>query len=127
MGLTSLERVKKALRHEAPDVVPVGPFAGFYAARIAGVSIYDASGVLAASGNTDASGFFKADGLDAGTYHVVTWNLSGWVDESADGSPCEGSCEPLSTAPVTLGAAEALVLDFVLQVGHWVPVYITDA
>jgi len=41
MGLTSLERVKKALRHEEPDIVPVGPFAGFYAARIAGVKIYD--------------------------------------------------------------------------------------
>lgn len=41
MGLTSLARVKKALRHEEPDIVPVGPFAGFYAARIAGVKIYD--------------------------------------------------------------------------------------
>lgn len=41
MSLTSLERVRKALRHEAPDTVPVGPFAGFCAARIAGVTLYD--------------------------------------------------------------------------------------
>ena len=92
----------------------------------AGISIYDASGILAAYVNSDANGYYMADGLDAGTYHVVTWNSAGWVDESADGSPCEGSCEPLNTAPVTLGAAEALVLEFVLQQGHWVPVYITD-
>ena len=37
--MTSLERVEKAIGRQTPDVVPVGPFVGFYAARIAGVSI----------------------------------------------------------------------------------------
>jgi uroporphyrinogen-III decarboxylase len=37
--MNSLERVRKACRHEQPDCVPVGPFAGFYAARMTGVSL----------------------------------------------------------------------------------------
>ena len=37
--MTSLERVQKACRHEITDRVPVGPFAGFYAARLTGVSL----------------------------------------------------------------------------------------
>ena len=39
MSMTSLERVEKAIGRQSPDVVPVGPFAGFYAARIAGISL----------------------------------------------------------------------------------------
>jgi len=39
MAITSLDRVKKAIAHEEPDRVPVGPFTGFYAARIAGATI----------------------------------------------------------------------------------------
>ena len=39
METTSLERVKKAIAHASPDRVPVGPFTGFYAARIAGATI----------------------------------------------------------------------------------------
>lgn len=39
MTMTSLERVKRAIAHEPYDRVPVGPFTGFYAARIAGTTI----------------------------------------------------------------------------------------
>lgn len=37
--MNPLERVQTACRLEAPDRVPVGPFAGFYAARLTGVSL----------------------------------------------------------------------------------------
>lgn len=37
--MNSLERVRQACRHQPPDRVPVGPFAGFYAARLTGVSL----------------------------------------------------------------------------------------
>jgi len=39
MTMTSLERVNKAIAHEPCDQVPVGPFTGFYAARITGMTI----------------------------------------------------------------------------------------
>lgn len=39
MTMTSLERVKRAIAHEPCDRVPVGPFTGFYAARITGMTI----------------------------------------------------------------------------------------
>jgi uroporphyrinogen decarboxylase len=39
MTITSLERVKKAIAHEPTDRVPVGPFTGYYAARIADTTI----------------------------------------------------------------------------------------
>lgn len=39
MALTSLERVKKALNLEKPDVVPVGTFMGNHAAAIAGIPL----------------------------------------------------------------------------------------
>jgi len=38
-ALTSLERVLAAASGDVPDVVPCGPFAGFYAARVAGVPL----------------------------------------------------------------------------------------
>jgi len=37
--MNSLQRVQKACRHEPADRVPVGPFAGFYAARLTGVNL----------------------------------------------------------------------------------------
>ena len=37
--MTSLERVLATAAHTCPDVVPVGPFAGFYAARLTGVPL----------------------------------------------------------------------------------------
>jgi uroporphyrinogen decarboxylase len=40
MNMTSLERVERAISRQTPDRVPVGPFVGFYAARIAGVSLF---------------------------------------------------------------------------------------
>lgn len=39
MTMTSLERVHRAICRQMPDRVPVGPFAGFYAARFAGTSL----------------------------------------------------------------------------------------
>jgi uroporphyrinogen decarboxylase len=37
--MSSLERVQKACRHDITDRAPVGPFAGFYAARLTGVNL----------------------------------------------------------------------------------------
>ncbi|MFW5692733.1 MAG: uroporphyrinogen decarboxylase family protein, partial [Thermoguttaceae bacterium] len=37
--VTSRERVWRAVLREPNDMVPAGPFAGFYAARITGVSL----------------------------------------------------------------------------------------
>lgn len=39
MTMNSLERIRQAIAHAACDRVPVGPFTGFYAARIAGTTI----------------------------------------------------------------------------------------
>lgn len=39
MTTTSLQRVKQVFNGQPSGVVPVAPFAGFYAARIAGVSV----------------------------------------------------------------------------------------
>lgn len=41
MSLTSLERVLKSINHINPDVVPVGPFAGYYASEFSKIKIFD--------------------------------------------------------------------------------------
>ena len=37
MKLTSLERIRKVMNLETPDILPVGAFIGNHAARIAGI------------------------------------------------------------------------------------------
>jgi len=73
--MNSLERVIKTLNHEEPDVVPVGPFTGYYAAEIAGITIkeYITNGASIAEAQHQ---LYKLTGQDivltaADTYYIA--------------------------------------------------------
>jgi uroporphyrinogen decarboxylase len=61
MKLNSLERVRKAMRLEEPDVVPVGPYMGNHAARIAGIPLQNYY--------TDSQKMFEAQMFALDAYH----------------------------------------------------------
>jgi hypothetical protein len=68
MSLTSLERVLKSINHITPDVVPVGPFAGYYASEFSKIKIFD----YISDGRTNRS-VARITGYDRKTVGVY-WN-----------------------------------------------------
>jgi hypothetical protein len=92
------------------------------------VEFHDAGGSLVAVSNADSAGAYMSTGLYGGTYHVTTWNWSGYVDELFDDIVCvHGSCDVTTGAPVTVvtGVTTAGV-DFALSEGGRLSGRVTD-
>ncbi len=68
----------------------------------AGIEVWDAGG-FAAYADTDFTGVYTVDELDAGTYFVVT-DAHAYLDEVFDDLPCPGgvTCDPRSGTPVAV-------------------------
>ena len=70
-----------------------------------GVYVWLPSGWRTAWGSTGPDGFFSIPGLTTGTYHPLTWNNLGYVDELYDDIPCPGwGCPSSSGTPVNVTA-----------------------
>jgi molybdopterin-binding protein len=82
--------------------------------------------VLAASQTTDDQGNYAIDGLSAGSYHVVTRNSQGFIDEGATGQACPSSCAPTTTTPISVAISQQQQLDFALLPGAVISGRVTD-
>ncbi|TVQ40045.1 MAG: DUF1416 domain-containing protein, partial [Wenzhouxiangella sp.] len=81
---------------------------------IAGVAVdvFNASGALAGTGQTDSNGQWSVDGLAAGDYFVLTRSSVGFIDQRFDGDPCEPSCQPTGGAAIELTPGSSATVNF---------------
>ncbi len=63
------------------------------------VEVYDASGALIGSGETDTSGDYAVQGLPPGQHFAVATGVL-YLDQLYDGLPCEGGCDPTAGMPI---------------------------
>jgi len=66
------------------------------------VEAYDTLGTKVAFSTTDADGDYSITNLWAGTFHVRTANIAGFVDALYDGQVCGASCDPTSGTSIAL-------------------------
>ena len=79
------------------------------------VFVYDSAGSFSYSAFTDSQGRYRAAGLSAGTYFVLTSTYEGYSDELYDNLPCEPSCDPATGTPVAVtDGASTSGIDFAL-------------
>jgi hypothetical protein len=81
------------------------------------VEIYRNTGTFVGSDVTDGAGSYEVGGLSAGSYHAVTRNGFGYIDEGAGGVICQSSCSPVTTEVVAVGTNETVVVDYALDLG----------
>ena len=70
------------------------------------VQVYDGSGKIVGSDQTDAAGVYVTPAVPAGTYYVRTANPFGYINEVYDNLPCAGGTCP----DVTSGAGVAVTV-----------------
>jgi protocatechuate 3,4-dioxygenase beta subunit len=87
-------------------------------AASARIRIWDETGSEVAYFTVDANGQYRVEGLTPQNYYVRSVSFGDYYDVSADGTPCESSCDPLETAPVAVGVAEEVELNLDLPRGH---------
>jgi hypothetical protein len=93
-----------------------------------GVQLFNPSGVLVGTFNTNNSGGFNAGGLPAGTYYVRT-NVPGYVNQLWQGVSCpQTGCLVTSGTPVVVtGTATTSGINFALALGGRISGKVTDA
>ena len=76
------------------------------ASKLSGVRVQllDARGAVAFEVTTDAAGQYLFEGLAAGSYHLVTRETPGYVDQTLGGTPCPSACNGLNGTPLIVGA-----------------------
>ena len=92
------------------------------------VMVFDSGGSQAAMAGTDQDGSYVVDdGLDPGTYFLMTENYEGYFDEVFDDHICPGVCDPTTGTPVVVGPGEAVAaIDFALAKGGSIAGTVTD-
>ncbi|HEX9984368.1 MAG TPA: carboxypeptidase regulatory-like domain-containing protein [Thermoanaerobaculia bacterium] len=78
-----------------------------------GVELYSSTGTLMTRTTTvsDASGLLRLN-VNAGSYHVKSWNTAGYVDVLGGDIPCGSSCDVTAGTPLQIanGAASEMTL-----------------
>ncbi len=99
-------------------------------AGLAGIPIviYDVSGQIIASANTDAGGHYVSDAaLPDGTYYALINRNAAYIQELYDNVPCPFGCSHLSGTPITVAAPDDTTgIDFTLQEGGVISGTVTD-
>ena len=92
------------------------------------VMVFDSGGSQVAMAGTDQDGSYVVDeGLDPGTYFLLTENYEGYFDEVFDDQICPGVCDPTTGTPVVVGPGEAVsAIDFALAKGGSIAGTVTD-
>ncbi len=98
---------------------------GFYRAR---VDVYDSADRLLTVAYADIEGAYRTGGLPSGTYHVITRNGRGYVDELFDDQPCvNATCTPGIGTPVAVTAGTVTAgIDFDLGTLHLVRLHVDE-
>ena len=79
------------------------------------VEVYDASGALIGSGETDTSGDYAVRGLPPGQHFAVATGAL-YLDQLYDGLPCEGGCDPTTGMPIAASLNTVTPgIDFILD------------
>jgi len=93
------------------------------------VVIYEPSGSSVDGVSTQSDGTYVSyRALPSGTYHAVTRNSQGYIDERDDGVACTGSCDPAAGTGFSVAApSETGGIDFALDVGGGITGTILDA
>lgn len=68
------------------------------------IQLLAATGAVALSTTTNASGNYSFTGLPAGTYRMVTRNTPGLIDVAWPSTPCPSACNGLNGSTITLTA-----------------------
>jgi hypothetical protein len=97
------------------------------------VEVYDGTGNYVTYGNTDSTGYYRADGLPTGAYYARTssyyWSPHGYLDELYDDIPCPfGDCDVTAGASIAVTQGETTGgTDFQLELGGSISGRITAA
>jgi len=91
------------------------------------IDFFDAEGNLITSARPDGTGSYISDAaLAPGSYHAVTDNWWGHVDELYDDVVCFSGCALEDGTPITVGSGNTGNIDFILDPGGWITGTVTD-
>lgn len=80
------------------------------------IRVFTSAGVLAGTAQTNSAGFYRINGLPAGTYFARTANEFGFDDRLFGGAACGTVCNPLLGTPIAVPASgEAANINFALN------------
>ncbi len=93
------------------------------------VYLLDSTGYKIDAAGTASDGTYQTSlGLPSGTYHAVTRNSDGYIDEREDGAVCIGSCDPAAGAGFGVTAPSVTSgVDFALAAGGGISGTIVDS
>ncbi len=90
------------------------------------VAAYDLTGSIVSQFWTDSNGLFQIQGLQTGTYFILT-SHNAYHDELYDNIPCDGGCDVTTGTPISVTIGSDTSIDIALDRKGSISGHLTDA